>query len=57
MTFKEEYQYPFMAEDSFASNYEKIGDIFSKSIRYEVPPYQRDFSWKQTTKLRLFGMI
>lgn len=40
-----------MAEDSFKSEYKKIDMLLSSSLRYQVPPYQRDFSWESNDQI------
>jgi uncharacterized protein with ParB-like and HNH nuclease domain len=40
-----------MVDTSFKSDYKSIEELFSSSLRYKVPPYQRDFSWNSTDQI------
>ncbi len=43
-----------MAEEKFVPRSLIIGDLFYNQNSYEVPPYQRDFSWKKSPQIETF---
>lgn len=40
-----------MTELSFKSEYKKIGELFSGTLKYIIPPYQRDYSWNSNDQI------
>lgn len=40
-----------MVESDFKSDYKSIEALFSSSLKYRVPPYQRDFSWESNDQI------
>jgi uncharacterized protein with ParB-like and HNH nuclease domain len=40
-----------MPESDFKSDYKSIEAVFSSSLKYRVPPYQRDFSWDSNDQI------
>jgi uncharacterized protein with ParB-like and HNH nuclease domain len=43
-----------MVESDFKSDYKSIEAMFSSSLKYRVPPYQRDFSWESNDQVYEF---